>query len=472
MNEVRIKPQPGPQTAFLGSTADVAVIGGAAGGTKSYSLLLEAGRHYEKPGYEGILFRRTKPQLRGGRGLWAESKGIYRHLGGVSRESPSMDWRFPSGAHIEMTHLETEAAVYAHDGRQYAFIGFDEMQHFTAFQFWYLFSRMRSMTSIRPYFRGTCNPDPRSFVAGLVAWYIDEEGYAIPERSGVIRWFARINDEIQWADSRTELLTRYPDELPMSFTFIPAKLSDNPILLAADPTYEAKLRMLPWVERMRLLEGNWKVGPSAGTLFRREWFGYVDTAPEIVARGRFWDLAATEPTPANPEPAYTEGTLMSITRAGHVYIEDCSSLRKGPGGVKQHVRATAELDGEQVMVVIWRDPGQAGKAQEEEYGALLRGVKFEAVIASKDKVTYSYALSAKADPDGPGGAQVSLVRGEWNRAWVQQHEDFPDGKFKDKVDSSSLGCLILKRHESAAPLEDIKLPVDGYHDGGWSGIYG
>ncbi len=388
-----------------------------------------------------------------------------------------MDWRFPSGAHIEMTHLEQDSSVYAHDGAQYAMVGFDELQHFTEFQFWYMLSRLRSMCGLRPYLRGTCNPHPNSFLAKLlIPFWVDEEGDAIFERSGVIRWFIRDDvGELHWADSREELVQRFgPRSKPMSFTFIPARLSDNPILMAADPTYETKLEALPLIERRRLRDGNWKIRAGAGTLFKRDWFDYADKAPmKVLARVRAWDLAATEVSAENKDPAWTVGMLMSITDDGQVFVEDLEALRGKPGAVKQRVKRTAERDGSEVIVAIWRDPGQAGVDQvEENYRKLLKGFKFMPKIAAKDKVTYSYALSAKADPDGPDGSQVTLVRGDWNKRFLDRHEEFPDGKFKDDVDASSLGMHTLSTFVGKAPLDEVVLPTAGAIDSGLGMIYG
>ena len=82
-------------------------------------------------------------------------------------------------------------------------IGFDELTHFSRSQFLYMLSRNRSTCGVRPYMRATTNPDADSWVADFIAWWIDQDtGLAIPERSGVVRYFTTISDEVIWGDSR------------------------------------------------------------------------------------------------------------------------------------------------------------------------------------------------------------------------------------------------------------------------------
>src|SRR5580698_1824138 len=58
--DLNIEAQPGPQTVFLGTPADIAIYGGAAGGGKSYGLLLDPLRFaLSKPGFYGVIFRRN-----------------------------------------------------------------------------------------------------------------------------------------------------------------------------------------------------------------------------------------------------------------------------------------------------------------------------------------------------------------------------------------------------------------------------
>ena len=94
---------------------------------------------------------------------------------------------------------------------------------------------------------------------------------------------------------------------PISDTFIPAKVFDNPALLRVNPDYLAWLLALPLLECERLLGGNWKIWPAAGLYFKREWCAVVDEVPaEFDHIVRYWDLAATEKTEFN-DPDSTVG---------------------------------------------------------------------------------------------------------------------------------------------------------------------
>lgn len=240
--------------------------------SKSWALLLEPLRHIHNREFGSVFFRRTTVQVRNEGGLWDESMKLYPLVGATPKEHV-LSWEFPSGATISFAHLEHDKTVLNWQGSQIALIAFDELTHFSETQFWYMVSRNRSMSGVRPYIRATCNPDSDSWVASFIGWWIDQEtGLPIPERAGVLRWFMRINNTLFWADSADELQKRFPEGTPKSLTFIPAKLSDNAALMAADPGYLANLMALPQVERERLLGGNWKIRAIAGSYFKRAWF--------------------------------------------------------------------------------------------------------------------------------------------------------------------------------------------------------
>src|SRR6516225_8028588 len=198
-------------------------------------------------------------------------------------------------------------------------------------------SRNRSTCGVRPYIRATCNPDADSWVADFISWWIDpESGRPIPERAGVLRYFVRIGEKIVWADQPEELMEdlvrgqQLPPgidpPLPMSVTFIPAKVFDNPALLRVNPEYLAWLLSLPTLERERLLAGNWKIRPAAGLYFKREWCAVVDAAPADLDIVRYWDLAATEKTEFN-DPDWTIGVKLGRDRSRGYWLLDVVRAR-------------------------------------------------------------------------------------------------------------------------------------------------
>jgi hypothetical protein len=208
---IDIRPHAGPQEKFLGSTADVAVFGGAAGGGKSWALLLEPLRHVtDNTRFSAVCFRRSTVQIRNPGGLWDQSMQLYPYLGGVPVTQP-LEWRWKDGGKIKFAHLEHENTKLDWHGSEIPLLLWDELTHFTESQFWYLLSRNRSMSGVDGYVRASCNADSDSWVAKLIAWWINQEtGYPIDERSGVIRWFARISDQMVWGDTPEEIIAKTP----------------------------------------------------------------------------------------------------------------------------------------------------------------------------------------------------------------------------------------------------------------------
>lgn len=272
-NDRHIGPQPGPQTKAFQSKADILIYGGQAGGGKSWFLVHEPTRRINNPKFRGVIFRRTHPQLVGAGGVWEACQDTYRALGAKLREV-FMDAKFPSGAAIQFETMVHEATKLEFQGKEFCYIAFDELTHFTETQFFYMLSRNRSKCGIRPYVRATCNPEP-GWVADFLAWWIDPDtGLSIPERSGVIRYFLRdpATEELHWADTKEELLEAFPEfesDWILSVTFINATLDDNPALTEADPGYKGRLMALSKIERDRLLGGNWK--KAEGSQIQSEW---------------------------------------------------------------------------------------------------------------------------------------------------------------------------------------------------------
>lgn len=426
---IKIGPQPGPQTLFLSTRANLAVYGGAAGGGKSYGLLLEPLRHYHNPLFGGVIFRRNSTQIRNEGGLWDESVTLYSNFHAHPRES-SLEWVFPKGSRLKFAHLEHERSVYDWHGSQIPFIGFDELTHFSEGQFFYMLSRNRSTSGVPGYVRATCNPDADSWVRNLIDWWIGEDGYPIKERSGVLRWFIRRDNEIVWAETREDLVRQYPGSLPKSFTFIAADIKDNKILMEKDPSYLANLQALSRVERERLLGGNWNIRATAGNMFQREWFPVVDAIPSGWIRAvRFWDRGATKPNESNKDPDWTRGLKMYKYPDNSFVVVDLKSIRGRPAEVESLVRNVASHDTASVRIVSQQDPGSSGVAEAEYFVRMLAGYDVRTIIISKDKLTRAKPVSAQSEV-----GNIRVLRAAWNSDFFNECENFPEGKHDDIVD--------------------------------------
>lgn len=442
-----LRPQQGPQEKFLSTSADVAVYGGAAGGGKTYALLLEAARHVRVRGFAAVIFRRTYPEIMEPGGLWDESESIYPALGGLARRG-DLTWEFPAGSVIKFGHMQFDKDRLKWQGSQIPLVGWDELTHFTRDQFWYMFSRNRTLCGVKPYIRATTNPEPEHWVRDLIRWWIDEQtGFAIPERQGVIRYMARDGEDIAWADNPEELRSR--DLAPRSFTFVAALLEDNPALVQADPTYRDNLMTLPRFDRERLLFGNWNARPSAGDFFQKTWFPVVDSAPApmdvdgdpLYRDVRYWDRAATEPSHKNPDPDWTVG--LKLRKLGDRYvIVDVVRFRGRPALVERSIVNTASQDGTETTHVLEGDPGSAGVAEVDYLTKALAGYDVRTVKATKSKQTRARPASAQAE-----AGNIVIVRAAWNDVFLSELEAFPEGAHDDQVDtlSGAINYLTTRR---------------------------
>ena len=230
---VIFRPNDGPQTEFLAAPETDVLYGGAAGGGKSYAMLVDPLRYAHRAAHRALILRRSMPELRE---LIDKSRELYpRAFPGSKFREVEKIWNFPSGAKIEFGFLERDADVYRYQGQAYSWIGFDEITHLaTEFSWNYLASRLRTTDSeITPYMRCTANP------GGVGSSWVKKR-YVNPSVP---------NESFTGHDG----LTR---------KFIPARLADNPFL-AEDGRYEQMLNALPPVQRKQLLEGNWDVTEGA-----------------------------------------------------------------------------------------------------------------------------------------------------------------------------------------------------------------
>lgn len=437
---IEFRPQPGPQERFLGSQADICIFGGAAGGGKTWALLVEPLRHYHNAKFGAVIFRRTYPEITIEGGLWDESEQIYPYFQAKPVKG-DMYWRFPSGMRISFAHLQYETDLAKYQGAQIPLIGFDQLEGFTEKIFFYLLSRNRSTSGVRGYIRATCNPEP-GWLADFLDWWIDDDGYANLDRAGIIRWFVRVNDQIIWGDSRQELLEQHPGLDPKSVTFIPSTVYDNKILLQQDPGYLANLQALSYIDRERLLGdpkrgGNWKIKPTAGKVFKREWFPIVEAVPPGGIVVRRWDFAATEKELNKSDPDYTASCLMLVVN-GSYYILDATADQLGPAEQERQFNnltrqdaARFHAEGRRYIARWEQEPGSAGKRESWRIVRSLAGLDAKGVPSTGDKLTRAKPLAIQAEI-----GNVYLLKGPWNERWLTHMHAQPEWPHDDEMDAA------------------------------------
>lgn len=413
------------QEAFLRLQQREVLFGGGAGGGKSIALLMSALQYCDVPGYHALILRPTLPEFEHPGGLIELS---HDWLAGTKAQwsGETRCWRFPGpgrggsgGATLRFGYLDTVKDSYRYSGSSFSFLGFDELGLFTEPEYRRMFRTLRQPnpeTSFPP------APD------GLTLRDVPVRVRATSNPGGPGHAWVKL----YFVDAQTRI---------SGVAFLPSRLSDNPHL--DHEQYIDSLSRLPGSERERLLNGDWEI-PDEGELFQRSWFGLIERhqLPERTYAVRFWDLAATEPNPANPDPDYTVGVRLELERrSGTFYITDIVRVRKPPGAVEQLVAATAERDGISVNVIIEEEPGAAGRALTSRYKShVLRGYSVTSVRPTGAKDVRARVVAATAE-----NGLIKLVTGPHSRDLLDEVCSFPHGSHDDCVDALAGAHQALSR---------------------------
>ncbi len=422
-----LKPQPGKQTDFLKSPADIVVYGGAAGGGKSYGLLLVPVKYIHIPYAMSVLFRKEAVQVRQPGGVFDVGRDMYVPIGAkINKMDMTFTWE--SEAKIKMAHMTNDDMLLDWLGSATPIQLWDELTHFSKKQFFFMFSRNRNFykNGIKPMVRATCNPDVNSWLREFLDWWINPEtGIAIESRCGVIRWFVNHEDVIYWYDTEEAAILKWKRFKipPKSVTFINSNLNDNKILTEMDPSYEANLMAMPNIDRERYLNGNWNISPSSGDYFSRETFPIVEATPQLKTIVRAWDFGASDVTDVNPDPDYSVGVKVGVDASGVFYVLDMVRFRKNPAEFERRFLNVRSQDGLETHIKIPQDPAAAGKSYSDIVIRMCAGSIIKASSVSGDKVTRARVASSQSE-----AGNVKVLKAWWNAPFFSELESFPIDK--------------------------------------------
>lgn len=239
-------PHPGPQVAFCTRPEYEVFFGGAKGPGKTDCLIAEALRGIEHQWYKGLILRRTFPRLQE---IIDRCWNIYPKVNGEYRASTHR-WHFPSGATIALGHVQHEDSKRDYHGKEFHFIGFDELTEFTETQYLFILANVRKSKAGLPLrIRATSNPGNAGHM-WVKERFVDR---CLPKRTVVYKS----------GDGKHRKMfipeTYIDPDTGMSRCFVPATVYDNPSIMVHDPLYVKRLEGLPEIDRLRFLHGVWDV---------------------------------------------------------------------------------------------------------------------------------------------------------------------------------------------------------------------
>lgn len=396
------KPQPGPQTSLITCPAEDILYGGARGGGKTDGSIGDWISHAMTYGSRarGIWFRRTLEELADVKERMNE---LFTAVGARFRVQDN-SWRFPNGAKLLLRYLESDADADKYQGHQYSWMCVEELGNFKSpVPIDKIKATLRSASGVKVRFIATANPGGKGH-----KWI--KERYVDPAPPG----------------------TPFQDPTTGAWrVFIPSKLSDNKLLVEADPSYANRLKGTgpSWLVKA-WLEGDWNIAMD-GKIFLREWWDKqrYDRDPLELRKSCFhvvqsWDFAAREGEQNDRSVCITLGLTDR-----RWYILDVWAGRLTFPDLKRKVGELAEKWECYEILVEDKSSGQGILDElKRETNYALKGVN---PVGTK----YERALSVSALIEQ--GCVWLPVAAAWLSDFMDELAGFPDAAHDDIVDALS-----------------------------------
>lgn len=405
-NPLRIIAQRGCQERFLATNADITIFGGNRGGGKSWALLMEALKDIKDKNANMVILRNEKPDLAG---LVDKSVKLFEPFGKYNKSINDMTWNFDKGGKLLFSYFGDSLSDFKirFQGKEYNYIGVDEITHMPYDKFKYLITCNRNAYGIRNRFYGTCNPDPDSWVRHYIDWWIGPDGLPIPERDGVLRYCFMDGDDfntIYWGDTPEEVYNQCSgiidslwkeeygrlgfNKITMfvkSVTFIRGKLEENIALISSDPNYVANLAQQGEEQRARDLEGNWNFKAAGDDAIKMEHMERMFTNSFQTRDGRRW---------ASCDIAFGRGDNLVLVLWIGMHIQDICVIQANAKEAESIVRMKLREWGVRDPNFVY-DLNGLGQAFRGFFpyavGFNNQGAPIPTCSAEKDSIKYLYA---------------------------------------------------------------------------------
>ena len=375
-----VAPVPSPrQEEFFCARSRFVAYGGSRGGGKSWGLrekaILLALAH---PGIRILIVRRTYPELRENHIL-----PLMQRLMGIAQyKDVDKSFTFPTRSRIVLGYCDSDSDVLRYQGQEYDVVMIDEATQLTEYQYSTLTACVRGANTHPKRMYLTCNP------GGV--------GHA---------WVKRLFIDREYRG----------DENPDDYTFIPARVTDNPVLMEHDPGYVRMLRNLPPGLREAWLEGRWDV--YAGQYFT-EWDRDIHVVDPVDIPAHWRKYVAMD-YGLDMLAAY----LIAVDEQGVAYVcrEVYEGRDKAPGSqgviISDAARMIREMVGEDDIYLylappdLWNARQETGKSVAQLF--LEQGISL--TKASADRIDGWMAvhewLKVIDDVDGKPTAKLRIFRG-------------------------------------------------------------